>query len=115
MSATKQDGSTTMVQELWREVSVQIKDDSSFIKLSADTVDRLGHRGKNYFVYHCCLLLGKPAEFVFESPEMESVYLGNPKEMERELDSVVVCLPDAIFPVLHHREPPKEAQDETTS
>ncbi|KAI0540341.1 hypothetical protein GGR58DRAFT_499144 [Xylaria digitata] len=108
-TTTKEGGSAAMVQELWCRVSVQIKDHSSFIKLSTDTVDRLGQRGKNHFVYHCCLLLGKPAEFVFQSPDMESVYLGNPEEMEKALDLVVVRLPDVRFPVLRHREPQKEA------
>ncbi len=52
-TAAKEEGSAAMVMELWREASVQIDDRCRMIRLNIKTVDRLGHRGENYFVYHC--------------------------------------------------------------
>ncbi|KAI0910157.1 hypothetical protein F4824DRAFT_511137 [Ustulina deusta] len=113
-TAAKEEGSAAMVMELWREASVQIDDRCRMIRLNIKTVDRLGHRGENYFVYHCSLLLGKPAEFIFDNSNMERVYLGNPEDMQKALNSVVVRHPDNRFPILYLRDPSKQPQDTKT-
>ncbi|KAI0975516.1 hypothetical protein F4678DRAFT_456868 [Xylaria arbuscula] len=108
MSTEAKDGSAAMVMAQWREASAQIDNHCRIIKLDLETLNRLGIRGEAYFVYHCSLLLAKPAEFVHDNSNEEIVYLGNADDMEKGMNSVVVRNSDKRFPVLCQHEAPKE-------
>ncbi|KAI1423397.1 hypothetical protein F5Y12DRAFT_798388 [Xylaria sp. FL1777] len=116
-TAVRKDGSAARVREMWREASAQINASCNTITLNIEAVDSLGRRGENYFVYRCCILLGKHAEFIFDNSDRGKVYLGNPEDIETEMNSVVVHLRDDRFPVLHHqyRASPEQSQDTETS
>lgn len=52
-SNSHKDRSIESVMQLWREASIQINSRFSAIKLNISTLDRLGHKGQNYFILHC--------------------------------------------------------------
>ncbi|KAI1124203.1 hypothetical protein F5Y10DRAFT_285268 [Nemania abortiva] len=49
------------------------------------------------------LLLAKPAEFILDDAHPGRLYLGNPDDLQKKLDSVIVRNPFHEFPVLYRR------------
>ncbi|KAI1193886.1 hypothetical protein F5X97DRAFT_338364 [Nemania serpens] len=104
-STSYKDGSIELVMQLWRKASMQIDSPFHAMKLRISTFNRLGPKGQNYFIWHCSLLLGKPAEFILDKSDPDCVYLGNSDDLEKVMDSIVVRNPEDKLPFLYQRQP----------
>ncbi|KAI3318120.1 hypothetical protein HD806DRAFT_549465 [Xylariaceae sp. AK1471] len=69
----------------WLEAAVQVDGPTSLIKISSSTFSTLGEIGEAFFKEQASMLLNKPTDFLWDSRNMNRIYLANEDDIRQQL------------------------------